>query len=158
MASYTIRIPITLDKRRSRIKRIAALCAEEMSNMPLRAGRNDDLTFNWRLAGAAPGGEELMEVKVAVETQGIVGRVSGVGVNTGLFQTGDALRVGFWVERDAFERGIAVVAVEALGVEASFRGAVLRTTGCNDATGDWEGTARAGDCWDGVSRKPWETG
>lgn len=53
MTSDTPRVPVLLDKRRVRVEGIAALRAEEMAGVPVRAARNDDLAFDWGLAGFA---------------------------------------------------------------------------------------------------------
>lgn len=64
------RIPILLHKRRAGIERIAALSAEEVSGVPLRAARDDDFTLDRRLARFAAGAEEFVEVEGAVEAEG----------------------------------------------------------------------------------------
>jgi hypothetical protein len=67
MAIHTPRIPILLHKRRTTIKRIATLRTKEVSSMPLRSTRDDNLTFDRCLAALAPRTEELVEIEVAVE-------------------------------------------------------------------------------------------
>lgn len=67
MTPHTPRIPLLLHKRRLRIKRIAALRAEEMPRVPLRPASDDDLALDRRLAALAPRAEQLVEIQVAVE-------------------------------------------------------------------------------------------
>jgi len=75
MAVYTPCIPVLLHKRRTAIKRITALGAEEVASMPLRTTCHNDLTFNRCLATLASRGEELVEVEMAIETWGFVGAI-----------------------------------------------------------------------------------
>ena len=117
-----------------------------MPDVPGIPTRNHDLRFNGRLARLAAGREEFVEVEVAVEAEGGVavvsgsfagflfgegnGEVGGTGIDAG--EAGGARGVGFGVEGDAFEGADAVVAGEAVGVEA-LRG------GCDRAAGDGKG-------------------
>jgi hypothetical protein len=138
MTIHTPRIPILLHKRRARIKRVATLRAKKVSCMPLGATRDNHLAFNGGLARFASRGEHFVEVEVAEEALGFVcavfvfeaghvvrGRVRGeegniVATLAGA-DTGDALGefvIWFGVEGDAFEVLAALVAGEALGVEA----------------------------------------
>lgn len=55
MTIDTPSIPILLHKRRSRVERITALGAEEVTRMPLRATRDNDLALDRRLAALASG-------------------------------------------------------------------------------------------------------
>jgi hypothetical protein len=138
MAPYTPRIPLLLDKRRAAVKRVAALRAEEVTNVPLRTARDDDLSLDGCLAALAARREQLVEVEVAVEAQGLVmpvfslellhrfvgrmrvqhGKVVAalacVDARYALGVLGGRLRV----EGHAFEVLAAVVALEALRVEA----------------------------------------
>jgi hypothetical protein len=68
MAPHTPCIPLLLDKWRSAIKGVATLRAKEMSYVPFRSARYNDLPFDRGLAGFAPWGEEFVEIKVAEET------------------------------------------------------------------------------------------
>lgn len=75
MAIHTPSIPILLDERRARIKRITALRTEKVPSMPLRATRNNDFALNGRLARLAARREHFVEVEVAEETLRLVGAV-----------------------------------------------------------------------------------
>lgn len=137
MAVNAPSIPLLLHKRRATIKRITALRAEEMTNVPLGTTRNHDLALDRRLAAFAARGEHLVEIKMAVEPEGLVAVfglealhvfVRGVRVEHGnvfaalaRLNAGDALGVfgrGLRIEGDAFEMLAAVVAEEAFWVEA----------------------------------------
>jgi hypothetical protein len=72
MASHTPSVPLLLDKRRRRVKRITALSAKEVSNVPLGATSYHDLTLDRRLTAFASGREELVEVEMAIETHALV--------------------------------------------------------------------------------------
>lgn len=138
MTVNTPSIPIFLHKRCSAIKRVATLCTEKVTGVPFGAASDNDLAFNGRLAALAARGEELVEIKVAVETCGFVGavvilearHVVGCGVSG---EVGDVLAresgtdardtfgvlVGrLRVEGYAFEMLAALVAREAFGMEA----------------------------------------
>ena len=75
MAIDTPRVPLLLDKRHLRIKRIAALRAEKVAGVPLRAARDDDLALDRGGAALAARAEALVEVQVAVEPRGLVDAV-----------------------------------------------------------------------------------
>jgi hypothetical protein len=77
MTPDTPRIPLLLDKRCRRVKRITTLRTEEVADVPLSAARDDDLALDGRLAALAAGREELVEVEVAVEAQAFVDAVLG---------------------------------------------------------------------------------
>lgn len=72
MAPDTPRKPVFLDKGRSRIKRIAALRAEEMAWVPASAARDDDFALDRGGAGFAAGREAFVEVEVAIEARGFI--------------------------------------------------------------------------------------
>jgi len=160
------RVPLLLDKRRGGIKRITALRAEEVTNMPLGAARHDHLAFDRGLAALAARGKQLVEVKVAVEPQRLVEPVFGLEtLHVGRCWVGGqeldvlsaqarahpgyalgVLVVGLWVEGHAFEMLAAVVALETFGVEA-------QSCCGDDAAGDGERALGALDagadtaCW-----------
>jgi len=137
MTAHAPRIPVLLDERRRAVEGIAALRAEEMSDVPFRAAGHDDLAFDRGPAALAARGEELVEVEVAVEAQtGVAVRGFEAGevvfghqvvVRDGDLETGltcvdareafGALFFRLWVEGDAFEVGVALLADEAFGVE-----------------------------------------
>jgi hypothetical protein len=138
MTPDTPRIPVLLDKRRRRIERIAALRAEEVADVPLGPTRHDHFSFNGSLAGLTPRGEEFVVIQVAekalafvtillleahhVFVRGVCGQELNVLAPHAGLDAGYALGVfvvGFWVEGDALEMLAAVVAAEALGVEAA---------------------------------------
>ena len=75
MAIDTPRVPLLLDKRHLRIKRIAALRAEKVARVPLRAARDDDLALDRGGAALAARAEAFVEVQVAVEPRGLVNAV-----------------------------------------------------------------------------------
>jgi len=75
MTVNTPSIPILLHKRCGAIKRIAALRAEKVTGVPFGTASDNDFAFNGRLAALASGREELVEIKVTVETCGFVGAV-----------------------------------------------------------------------------------
>lgn len=149
MAPNAPRIPIFLNKRRRRIKRVAALRAEKVSDVPLRAACDNNLALDGRLAALAARREQLVEVKVAEEALGFVEAVVGFQaqhvVGRGVrgeeldvlaalagADAGDALGVldvGLGVEGYTFQVLAAVVADEAFGVEA-------RACGRDDAPRD----------------------
>ena len=154
MTPHTPRIAILLHKRRRAIKRVSALCAEEVADVPLGAARDNDLAFDRRLAAFATWREELVKVEMAVEAGRLVA-IFGFEVEdiVGCFAVRDgdrvaclaggdavealaALLLGLRVKCDEFEVGVAFVADEAGGVE---------TFACcaEDAAGDWEGTVSA---------------
>ena len=165
VAIDTPRIPVLFDKRRRRVKRIAALGAEKVSRVPLCAARDHDLALDGRLAGFAPRGEALVKVQVAVEARGLVGAVLVLELahllgRVPAGEEGDVLAAlscsdavyaravlggGLGVEGDAFELLAALVAGETFGVET--------TPACGyDAARDGEragGALRAGadGCW-----------
>lgn len=138
VAVYTPRIPILLDKGRTRIEGVTTLRAEEVAGVPLRTTSDDDLAFDRGFAALAARREHLVEVKVAEEALGFVGAVlvletrhvvwRGVRGEVGnVFaalagvDAGDALcEFVLWlgVEGDALEVLAALVAGEAFGVEA----------------------------------------
>jgi hypothetical protein len=72
MATYAPRVPLLLHKRSGRVKGIAALRAEEMTNVPFGATCNDDLTLNGRFAALTPRGEGFVKVEVAEEAERFV--------------------------------------------------------------------------------------
>jgi hypothetical protein len=53
MAIHTPSIPIFFYERSGGVKRIATLGAEEVTSMPFRTARDDDLTLDGRLAALA---------------------------------------------------------------------------------------------------------
>ena len=147
MTPHTKRIPALLHKGGFPLERIAALGAEEMPNVVLTPGGEDDLAFDRRFAAATSWGEELVEVEVAVEPQRVVFGGQTIG-----FESREALILGFGVEGHTFEGGVAVGAGEAGGVEAGF----LRLRGVrggDDAAGYGEGARGASGGW-GRFRQP----
>ena len=136
MTPHAIRIIVPLHEWGVAVEWIAALGAEEVAYVPLRASGHDDFAFDRRLAGAAPRAEELVEVQVAVEAEWVVGSVRG---KVGGFEAREPRGVEFWVEGDAFERSGAMVACEAFWVEAGFGGGRVGAAGGDDATRDGEG-------------------
>ena len=115
MTRHTISIPALLDKGSMAFERVAAFRAEEVAHVVFAARGEDDFAFDGGLAGAAAGGEEFVEVEVAVEAEGVVGAVESV-----VFQALETFVVRFGVECYAFEGGVAVCAGEAGGVEEGF--------------------------------------
>jgi len=148
MAAHAISIPVTaFDEGRRRGKRVAALGAEEVIDVVGVAARNDNLTLDGCLAGAAAWGEELVEIQVTVEAEGVILEEKGVFARHGLVLTvgaGDAQAieaggVGLWVEGDAFQRCVTVVAGEAFRVKTSLEISLRVGTGCcDDSPGDGE--------------------
>lgn len=132
VTAYAPRISVLLHERRCGIERVATLRAKEVTGMPFCSTSHNDLAFYGRFAALAARAEELVEVEVAVEAKTVVAvvgflleellfrhRVSGIrDVETGLpgtdaLKAGGALFVGFGVEGDALEVGVALVADEA---------------------------------------------
>jgi hypothetical protein len=72
MAPNAPRIPILLDERRRGIKGIAALCAEEVADVPLSAARYHDFALDGCLARLAAGREQFVEVEVAEEAHALI--------------------------------------------------------------------------------------
>lgn len=118
-----------------------------MANMPLRPTRHDDLALDRRLAALAPRAEELVVVQMAVEPQPFIPvillrsalHVLDIFAIPAPHDAVDALlalAIGLRVERHALERLTAVVAAEALGMEACAGGA-------DDAAGDGQGAGLA---------------
>ncbi len=144
MTPHTPRVPILLDKRRLRIKRVSTLRAEEVPNVPGGAAGDDDFRLDGSLARFASRGEEFVEVEVAVEAGGRVGVgvvevcwfICGRVASGGFGEACGAGGFGLWVEGDAFEGAGAVVAGEAVGMEAL-------GGGCDGAAGDGEGAGGA---------------
>ena len=113
---------------------IATLCAEEMPRMPLSPASYNHLTLNRRLAAFASWAEELVVVEMAIEAHSLV---TVIGFRNALadldvlavhppMNTIDALSTlifWLWVESDTFEAFAAMVADEALGMEAGAGGA-----------------------------------
>jgi hypothetical protein len=136
VAIDTPRVPVLLHKRRLRIERVAALRAEEVADVPLGAARDNDLALDGRLARLAARREELVVVQVAVEAHALVavgrlqprrvlrrragrqGHVVAVDARADARHALLALRCGLRVERHALQVLVAVVAREALRVEA----------------------------------------
>ena len=69
VTGYTPSIAVFLDKRCFTVEWIATLCAEEMSRVPFCTASDNDLAFNRGLAALAPRREQLMEIKMAKESQ-----------------------------------------------------------------------------------------
>jgi len=153
MAPHTPRIPILLDERRLRIKRIAALRTEEMAHMPTTTTSEHDFSLNGCLAASTARREEFVVVQMTIEAEGGVTVVEGgfagfffrdVGVagrSAGFdaCEADGAGSVGLRVEGHAFEGCGAVMAGEAVGVETLGRGAY-------DAAFDWESAGGALGC------------
>lgn len=70
MTSYAPRIPIFLHKRRLRVKRVAALSAEEMTHVPGSPTSDNNFRLDGRFAAATARGVKFVKVKMAVEAQG----------------------------------------------------------------------------------------
>ena len=125
MTAHTPSIAVLLNKWSRTVEGFTTLCAEEVARVPFRAAGNDDFAFNRRLAALASGGEKLVKVQVAVESQRsvsvldflppeLVDRDSGSSL-PGL-DSGQALSARFLrlrVEGDQFEVGVALVTDEA---------------------------------------------
>lgn len=163
MTINTPRIPILLHKRGIMRKRIATLRTKEVTRVPLRTTRDNDLSLNRRRATLTPGTETLVEIQMAVEPRRLVGSIPLLQLRHFLRRVpagqeldvlaalagADALNAsavfgrGFRVEGDAFEFLAALVAAEAVGVEA--------TASCgDDAAADGERARGAlGACADG---------
>lgn len=108
---------------------IAALRAEEMAHMPLRAARYNDLSLDWRLAALAAGAEELVVVQVAVEPHSFIAvirfgdtlahlDVLAVPAPPDTVEALGTLVLGLRIEGYALEALAAVVADETLRMEA----------------------------------------
>lgn len=154
VTTHAPRVAVLLHERRAGIERIAALRAEEVARMPLRAARDDDLALDGRLTGLAARGEELVEVEMAVEAERgvavvefllqelvlghvelvVEGQALPAGVDPG--EALPALSFGLRVEGNEFEIGVALMADEAVGVEAL-------ASGAQDATSDRQGAVGA---------------
>jgi hypothetical protein len=127
---------------------ITALCAKEVSSVPLSATRNNDLALDRGLAALAPRAEELMVIQVAVEPQAFVAIVFSSAARSSIVDmmpghtvsdpvdAVQAVGLGLRVEGHAFETLAAVVAAEAFGVEAGAGRA-------DDAACDGEGAVGA---------------
>lgn len=139
MAIDTPRIPLLLDKRHIRIERITALRAEKVARVPLGATGDDYLALNRGSAALAPWAKALVEVQVAVEPRRLVsavlvlqplhllrrvpageeGDVLARRAGADAVHARGVLGAGFWVEGHALELLAALVAAEALWVEAA---------------------------------------
>jgi hypothetical protein len=156
VAADAPRVAVLFDKRRRGVERVAALRAEKVARVPLGAARDNDFALDGRLARLTARGEELVEVERAekalrwvrpvfgFEARHVGGcrvRVEEGEVDAGLARA-DALAalgvllVGLRVEGDAFELLAALVAREALRVEAE-------TGGGDGAAGNGERALRA---------------
>jgi hypothetical protein len=156
VAADAPRVAVLFDKGGRRVERVAALSAEKVAGVPLGAARDDDFALDGCLARLAAGREELVEVERAeealrwvravfgFEARHVVGRrVRGEEreVDAALARA-DALGalcvlfVGLRIEGDAFELLAALVAREALRVEA-------QAGGGDGAAGDGERALRA---------------
>jgi hypothetical protein len=67
MAVATPRVPLLLDERRTGVKGISTLCAEEVACVPFRTARDNDFPLDRRLARFAARAEHFVEVECAVE-------------------------------------------------------------------------------------------
>lgn len=134
VAAHTPSIAVFFHKRSGRVERIAALCAEEMPRMPLSPACHNHLALNRRLAAFASWAEELVVVEMAIEAHSLVTVIDFRNALTDLdvlavhppMNTIDALSTlifWLWVESDTFEAFAAMVADEALGMEAGAGGA-----------------------------------
>lgn len=103
-----------------------------MAYVPFSSACHDHFAFDGGLAALAPGAEQLVEVKVAVESWLVAVFAVGWFCSQPLL----SLRLGFLVESDAFERGLAVIARETLGMKA-------RACGSDNLSCDGERTALA---------------
>lgn len=139
VAVDTPRVPLLLDKRHIRIKRITALRAEKVAGVPLGATRDDNLALDGGSTTLAAWAKALVEVQVAVEPRRLVGAVLVLqllhllrcfpagqeghvvagGASADAVHARGVLSAGLRVEGDALELLAALVAAEALRVEAA---------------------------------------
>lgn len=127
-------VAVLFNMRHSVAERVAALGAEEVTVMPVRAEGDDVLADDGRLAVLAARGEEFVPVEVAEEAQPLVtvvgrslarkmldGMSGGAGADPVDSLGADVLRLR--ADFHCLEAGAAAEAAEALRVEA------LRTAG-----------------------------
>src|SRR5436190_1480011 len=93
---------------------ITALSAEEMSYVPFSAASDHDFAFNRGLATPASRTKQFVEVKMTIEPHQLGLLIIGCCVCESI----SSFRCRLLVKCDAFQRGTAVMACEALGVEA----------------------------------------
>lgn len=95
-----------------------------MAHVPLGPGGDDNLPFDGRLAAAATGAEQFVEVEMAVEPQfalwhnfALIVRVAQAAAGLEALQP---LVFRLWVECDTFQSGGAMVTGEAFRMEPCF--------------------------------------
>jgi len=126
---------------------ISTLSAKEMPNVPFTSASHHYFALDGRLAASASWAEELVEIEMAVKPQSFVTifhlttalfLLDRLAVRSPMYARHTFLALGVWlgIERNAFECLAAMVADEALRVEA--------LTGCaDDAAGNGESTLSA---------------